>query len=50
MTGAPHFAGAPSVLCAYGSHEADQLAACGIDGQFVPPFRRVERGRWARAA
>lgn len=29
-------AGAPTVLCAYGMHDADILAACGIEGQFVP--------------
>lgn len=29
-------AGAPSVLCAYGNDDADVLAKCGIDGQFVP--------------
>jgi hypothetical protein len=29
-------AGAPSVLCAYGTEDADILAFCGIDGQFVP--------------
>ncbi|MBS0369044.1 MAG: adenine methyltransferase [Proteobacteria bacterium] len=29
-------AGAPSVLCAYGMRDADILAACEIDGQFVP--------------
>ncbi|EJN11831.1 DNA N-6-adenine-methyltransferase (Dam) [Bradyrhizobium sp. YR681] len=29
-------AGAPTVLCAYGMHDADVLAACEIDGQFVP--------------
>lgn len=28
--------GAPSVLCAYGKADADTLAYCGIDGQFVP--------------
>lgn len=28
--------GAPSVLCAYGRHDADVLALCGLDGQFVP--------------
>lgn len=28
--------GAPSVLCAYGWNAADVLAACGIDGQFMP--------------
>lgn len=28
--------GAPSVLCAYGRKDADILAACDIDGQFVP--------------
>lgn len=29
-------AGAPTVLCAYGMRDADILAACKIDGQFVP--------------
>lgn len=29
-------AGAPTVLCAYGARDADVLAGCGIDGQFVP--------------
>lgn len=29
-------AGAPSVLCAYGASDAEMLAFCGIDGQFVP--------------
>lgn len=29
-------AGAPTVLCAYGRHDADVLALCGIDGAFVP--------------
>lgn len=29
-------AGAPSVLCAYGAEDADVLAYCGIEGQFVP--------------
>lgn len=28
--------GAPSVLCAYGRRDADILALCGIDGQFIP--------------
>ena len=28
--------GAPTVLCAYGVHDADVLAACKIDGRFVP--------------
>lgn len=28
--------GAPTVLCAYGSNDADILAACGLNGQFVP--------------
>lgn len=27
--------GAPSVLCAYGERDAEVLAGCGIDGQFV---------------
>lgn len=29
-------AGAPTVLCAYGTHDTDILAFCGIRGQFVP--------------
>lgn len=29
-------AGAPSVLCAYGQHDLDVLAGCGIDGHLVP--------------
>lgn len=29
-------AGAPSVLCAYGAEDADILASCGLNGQFVP--------------
>jgi len=29
-------AGAPTVLCAYGADDADVLAGCRIDGQFVP--------------
>jgi len=29
-------AGAPTVLCAYGADDADVLAACRIDGHFVP--------------
>jgi hypothetical protein len=34
-------AGAPTVLCAYGQEDADVLAACEIDGLFVPlRFRR----------
>jgi|GEM_PF-372186 len=33
---APGNAGAPTVLCAYGAEDADILAACGVDGQFVP--------------
>lgn len=28
--------GAPSVLCAYGQDDAEVLADCGLDGQFVP--------------
>lgn len=28
--------GAPTVLCAYGATDADILAFCGIEGQFVP--------------
>ena len=39
--GSPANAGGPSVLCAYGFDDADVLAGCGIDGQFVPlQFRR----------
>lgn len=33
--GRPADAGAPSVLCAYGARQADVLAACGLEGQFV---------------
>jgi hypothetical protein len=33
---APGNAGAPTVLCAYGADDADVLAACNIDGRFVP--------------
>jgi len=33
---APGNAGAPTVLCAYGVDDADVLAACRIDGRFVP--------------
>lgn len=33
---APGNAGAPTVLCAYGAHDAAVLAACKIDGRFVP--------------
>lgn len=29
-------AGAPTVLCAYGTRDADVLAGCSIDGAFVP--------------
>lgn len=29
-------AGAPSVLCAYGQHDAEILADCGLVGHFVP--------------
>lgn len=29
-------AGAPTVLCAYGVDDADVLAACKVDGRFVP--------------
>lgn len=29
-------AGAPSVLCAYGPRDAEVLAFCGLNGQFVP--------------
>lgn len=28
--------GAPSVLCAYGPEDMDRLAACSLDGAFVP--------------
>lgn len=28
--------GAPSVICAYGSDDMERLAACALDGQFVP--------------
>lgn len=28
--------GAPTVLCAYGADDADILACCGLNGQFVP--------------
>lgn len=34
--------GAPSVLCAYGADDRDVLAACKLDGQFVP--LRLPRG------
>lgn len=34
--GSPANFGAPSVLCAYGAADAEVLAFCGIDGQFVP--------------
>jgi hypothetical protein len=34
--GRPQNAAAPSVLCAYGSSDADVLAGCGLDGHFVP--------------
>lgn len=33
---APGNAGAPTVLLAYGDEEAERLADCGIEGQFVP--------------
>lgn len=33
---APGNAGAPTVLCAYGTRDADVLAACNIAGKFVP--------------
>lgn len=29
-------AGAPTVLCAYGADDADVMAACKVDGRFVP--------------
>lgn len=32
----PANAGAPTVLCAYGMKDADILASCEIDGQFIP--------------
>ena len=35
-TRAPANSGAPSVLCAYGADDADVLAACRINGQFMP--------------
>jgi hypothetical protein len=35
-SGTPANAGAPSVLCAYGPRDAEVLAFCGLDGQFVP--------------
>lgn len=35
-SGGPANSGAPSVLCAYGQGDADVLAACGIDGKFIP--------------
>lgn len=35
-------AGAPTVLCAYGTGDADVLACCGLDGHFVP--LRLPRG------
>lgn len=53
--------GAPSVICAYGSDDRDVLAACQLDGQFVPlrlprsfvmaaiePSWRAEIGGWLR--
>lgn len=33
---APGHSGAPTVLCAYGVEDADVLAACKIEGRFVP--------------
>ena len=33
---APGNAGGPTVLCAYGMEQADVLAACRIEGRFVP--------------
>lgn len=33
---AKHNSGAPSVLIAYGEHDANILEACNIEGQFVP--------------
>ncbi len=44
-------AGAPTVLCAYGMRDADVLAACNIDGAFVP--LRIPRSvvvSWMREA
>ncbi len=41
-TGRVQNSGAPSVLCAYGPRDADVLAFCGLDGQFVP--LRLTRG------
>ena len=45
-------AGAPSVLCAYGTDDADCLAGCGIDGAFVPLRLRSMifgfEGTWAQ--
>jgi hypothetical protein len=35
-TRSEHNAGAPSVLCAYGTGDAEMLAFAGIDGKFVP--------------
>ncbi|OFX03912.1 MAG: hypothetical protein A3E78_07465 [Alphaproteobacteria bacterium RIFCSPHIGHO2_12_FULL_63_12] len=40
--GKPANSGAPVVLCAFGFEDADILAACGIDGAFVP--LRLPRG------
>lgn len=42
--GAPHAfnSGAPLVLAAFGGDDSDILAACGIDGAFVP--LRLPRG------
>lgn len=34
--GRPADAGAPTVLCAYGDLDMEILAACGLNGQFVP--------------
>jgi hypothetical protein len=39
--------GAPSVLCAYGPRDAEVLAFCGLDGQFVP--LRFPRSVWSPA-
>lgn len=33
---AAHNGGAPTVLCAYGRMDAEILADCGVEGQFVP--------------
>lgn len=38
---APGNAGAPSVLVAYGRHDAHQLATCGLPGVFIPGWIRT---------